>query len=91
MQGWLLDMAEAITVFNLIVSIAIAINAGYTVRQKIAQIVLVWLIPALGGIIFGVFLWTQRGVAPPERESSEMPDRAVALSEAVRSIEQHRG
>jgi len=91
MGGLLLDSIEAIAIVNLVVSIAIAISPGYTPRQKIGQIVLVWLIPIVGSVVFGVFLWTQRGSAPPSRGASGAPDRSLALSEAAKSVEQQRG
>ena len=90
MTGLLLDSIEAIAIVNLVVSIAIAISPGYTPRQKIAQIVLVWLIPVVGSVIFGLFLWSQGGSAPPSRASSDAPDRSLMLSEAARSIGQQR-
>ena len=91
MQGLLRDAIAVIALTNLVVSIVIAVNAGYTKRQKLAQIILVWLVPALGSIVFGVFLWTQRGNAPRSRESSDAPSRAGALSAAATSINQQRG
>lgn len=91
MQGLLRDAIEVIALVNLVVSIAIAVNAGYTRRQKLAQIVLVWLIPVIGSVVFGVFLWTQRGSAPRLKESSDAPSRIGALSEAANSINQQRG
>lgn len=91
MEQWLRGTLEAVAVVNLLVSIAIAVNAGCATRQKVAQIVLVWAIPFLGSVILGLFLWTQRGTAPPSRESSDAPSRLTELSEAVRSMERHRG
>jgi hypothetical protein len=55
----------AVAVLNSIVSIAIAISAYYNGRQKVMQIVLVWAAPLLGSVVFGLFLWSQRGNAPP--------------------------
>lgn len=91
MQGLLRDGIAVIALVNLVVSIAIAVNVGYARWQKLAQIILVWSVPALGSIVFGVFLWTQRGNAPRSRESSDAPSHAGALSAAVTSINQQRG
>lgn len=91
MHGWLFDVAEAVAIVNLAVSIAIAIHGGYTARQKVAQIALVWLVPALGSMVFGLFLWTQRGSAPLQRASSDAPDRTLALLEAAKSIDRQNG
>jgi len=65
----------AVAVLNSVVSIAIAISGYYNGRQKIMQIVLVWTVPVLGSVVFGLFLWSQRGNAPPigYRSTTETP------------------
>jgi hypothetical protein len=67
-----MNMHDALTIslitlaiLNSIVSIAIGISAYYSGRQKGMQIVLVWALPVLGSVVFGLFLWLQRGNAPP--------------------------
>lgn len=41
---------------NAIVSTAIALSGYFSWRQKIAQVLLVWLVPILGGVMIGLFL-----------------------------------
>jgi len=53
-----------ITVSNAIVSAAVALSSYYSPRQKLLQIILVWLLPVLGATLFGLFLWLQRGNVP---------------------------
>ena len=50
---------------NAVVTWAVAVDQGFLFRQKVGQALLVWLIPVLGGLIVGIFIWTQRGAAPP--------------------------
>jgi hypothetical protein len=90
MQGWLTGMAGALAVVNLGISVAIVLSHGYTARQKTAQVILVWALPVLGSIVFGLFLWTQRGNEPPSRELSDAPDHTHALWEAAKPVERQR-
>lgn len=50
---------------NAVVTWAVAIDQGLLLRQKIGQALIVWLLPVLGGLVIGIFMWTQRGPAPP--------------------------
>jgi hypothetical protein len=43
---------------------AVVVDQGLLVRQKVGQALVVWLIPVLGGLVIGIFIWTQRGSAP---------------------------
>jgi hypothetical protein len=54
----------AVAVLNAIVSAAVALSTYYSPRQKLLQIIFVWLLPVLGATLFGLFLWSQRGNAP---------------------------
>jgi hypothetical protein len=54
----------AVAVFNAMVCAAIALSSCYRPRQKLLQIIFVWLLPVLGATLFGLFLWSQRGNAP---------------------------
>jgi H+/Cl- antiporter ClcA len=54
-----------VAVLNVAVTCAIAVNDGLHIRQKVGQALVVWLIPVLGGLAIGVFMWTQRGSVPP--------------------------
>ncbi|WP_284321434.1 hypothetical protein [Dyella acidisoli] len=48
-------------VLNVFVSVAVAISGCYSARQKISQIVIIWLLPILGAVLFGLFLVSQSG------------------------------
>lgn len=50
-----------VALLNALVSVAIAISAGYGVRQKVLQILIIWLVPVLGAAMLGLFLLSQRG------------------------------
>jgi len=50
---------------NAVVTWAVAIDQGLLFRQKVGQALVVWLLPVLGGLAIGIFMWTQRGSAPP--------------------------
>jgi len=49
---------------NVVLTWAIAADRGLLVRQKVRQTLVVWLIPALGGLFIGIFMWTECGSAP---------------------------
>lgn len=65
------DALVALAILNLAVSIAVARNAEYSGRQKILQISIIWIVPVIGGVIFGLFMLTQRGNAPRTGYPSE--------------------
>lgn len=58
------DLLVCVALLNIAISLVIARSESLTVRQKLAQVSLVWLIPPLGGVLIGTFMWTQRGRAP---------------------------
>jgi hypothetical protein len=59
---------------NLVVSIAVANTIAYSGRQKIMQILIIWVIPLIGALLFGLFMLTQRGNAPRTGYRSESSD-----------------
>ena len=59
------------------VSLMILRNGGLMARQKIGQLLLVWLVPFFGSVLIGIFLWTQSGAVPPSGYPSE-PHRGPA-------------
>ncbi len=67
----LYDLLIAIAVLDVLVSLGVALHRGYTVRQKIMQIILVWLLPVLSGVVFGLFLITQRETFRPMPRNEE--------------------
>ncbi|SFR86825.1 hypothetical protein SAMN05216570_0140 [Dyella sp. OK004] len=67
-MNWHDVLKEALFVLgalNVAVTLAIVINQGLSIRQKIGQALLVWLVPVLGGLLIGMFMWTQRGFVSP--------------------------
>lgn len=68
----------ATVALNTIISVAILLDRGLTWPQKAGQTMVVWMVPALGALLLGIFLWTQRGSAPatgyPSTPSEPMPN-----------------
>jgi cytochrome bd-type quinol oxidase subunit 2 len=65
------DALIAAAILNLAVTAAITISSAYNGRQKILQILIVWLFPVLGSVLIGLFMLTQREDTPPSRYPSE--------------------
>ena len=84
---WFPTAAVALGALNTAVSIAIAVGAGYSGRQKLLQILIVWTIPVLGALLLGLFLLTQRGRLPPAGYRSEAKDNAIEVWSAFHSDE----
>jgi hypothetical protein len=62
--GTLEGALVCVALLSLVVSVVIARSDSLTAGQKLAQLLVVWLIPPLGGTLIGIFMWTQRGRAP---------------------------
>ncbi len=81
------DIIEAplvgLMVLNAVVSIAIVRSDGLTGRQKVMQILIVWLVPVLGGLFLGMFIWTQRGSAPATGYVSTADQAASQAYDAI--------
>lgn len=73
------DIVVAIAMLNLVVSIAIAISSAYVTRQKVLQILIVWIVPLLGGVLFGLFILSQRENTQSARDPSENPDNIQGI------------
>ena len=56
--------AAVVALLNLAISVAVARSQGLSFGQKLAQCLVVWLLPPLGALLIGLFMWTQRGNAP---------------------------
>jgi hypothetical protein len=65
------DASIIVAILNLAISIAVASSVAYSGRQKIAQILIIWIVPVTGGVLFGLFMLTQRGNAPRTGYPSE--------------------
>jgi hypothetical protein len=58
-------------ILNCAVSLLIARNEGLSSRQKVGQLLVVWLVPVFGSLLIGMFLWSQSRSAPPTGYPSE--------------------
>jgi H+/Cl- antiporter ClcA len=66
---------------NIAVSVAVMRSHYYSGRQKLSQVLLVWLLPLLGALVVGVFLYSQRDNAMFDtRAYPEPSEKAVALN-----------
>jgi hypothetical protein len=65
------DALIAVAILNLIDSVAVASSSAYGIRQKILQILTIWVVPVVGGVLLGLFMLTQRGNAPRTGYTSE--------------------
>lgn len=65
------DVLIAHALLNCAVSWLVARNEGLSSGQKRGQILVVWLVPVLGSVLIGTFLWTQSGSAPATGYPSE--------------------
>lgn len=64
-------------ILNATVSLMVLRNRGLSPRQRVGQLLLVWLVPVFGSLLIGVFLWTQGGSVPASGYHSE-PHRGPA-------------
>lgn len=65
------DTSLVVAILNLVVSIAVASGSALSGRQKILQILVIWVVPVVGGVLFGLFMLSQRGSAPRTGYPSE--------------------
>jgi hypothetical protein len=57
---WILGaLFFALVALNVLVSAAVARSGYFTRGQVLAQAVLVWLVPLIGAVIVGTFLWSE--------------------------------
>ena len=65
---------------NIASSIAVARAPYFSMRQKVAQCLLVWIVPVVGAITVGVFLYSQRdNTTFDSRAFPERSEKAVGL------------
>jgi hypothetical protein len=66
---------------NVVVSVALMRTHYYSPAQKLVQILLVWLVPVVGAIGIGVFLYSQRDNTKFDtRAYPEHAERAVSYT-----------
>jgi phosphate/sulfate permease len=58
------DALIGMAILNVAVSVAVMSSSAYSGRQKCLQILIVWIVPVIGGVLFGLFMLSQRGSAP---------------------------
>lgn len=84
------DAIIAMGALNLIVSLAVASSAAYTLRQKILQIAVIWIIPVIGAVLLGLFMLTQRGNVRPKRDSLASSENISQLWDLLNSQNENR-
>ncbi len=57
---WLWAALACLAALNVAVCIAAARSGNYTRAQVVAQSFLVWLVPMIGAIVVGIFLFSER-------------------------------
>ena len=62
-----------VAAFQLYVSGRMLFYRGYTVRQKLMQLLIVWLVPGLGAILVGSFLAAD-SARPRKTDTAFTPD-----------------
>lgn len=65
------DASIVLIILNLIVSVVAAGSSAYTVRQKIFQILIIWIFPVAGFLLVGLFILSERGNVPRTGYPSE--------------------
>jgi hypothetical protein len=54
------DASIVVATLNLVVSVAVANNSAYSGPQKALQIFVIWIVPVVGCVLFGLFMLNQR-------------------------------
>ena len=67
-QFWLL-LGLVLLIYQVVVSVLVVRSAFYDLRQKLAQLALIWLLPLLGALLAHWF--ATRGASPLPRHDSE--------------------
>lgn len=68
---------------NIAVSVAVAMSGGYSARQKIFQIAVIWLLPVLGAVLLGLFMLSQIGNGTRAGRRSVIEDDSQVWSELL--------
>ncbi len=74
MTVWLIYAGlGALTIYQLYVTIKVLASVQYSRRQKLAQVILVWLLPFIGAVLCHVFLVSDTQ-GPGEKDAAFTPD-----------------
>lgn len=76
-------------VANLVVSVAVARTHYYDRRQKFVQVLLVWLLPLIGAVGVGVFLYSQRDTTMFDTRAYPEPSEKAVAHTVHESIQGH--
>lgn len=71
----LVVLLAALGIASAAVSYAVAVSSCFSPRQKVAQILIVWLVPVVGSIVVGMFLVEQADASPLRTAQGGAPDR----------------
>jgi hypothetical protein len=70
---YLIALAVVLFLFQLYVSIRMLFYGGYSVGQKVVQLLIVWLVPLFGGLLVNVFI-SADGKRQHRRDTRFTPD-----------------
>lgn len=70
-------------IINVVVSVAVAMSGGYSVRQKVVQIAVIWFVPVLGAVLLGLFMLSQIGNGTRVGHRSVIEDDSQTWSELL--------
>jgi len=74
---------------NIVVSIAVVRAHYYSGRQKLAQVVVVWLLPLVGAVAIGVFLYSQRDNTMFDTRAYPEPSEKATAHTIHESVQGH--
>ena len=71
--------ASGVALYQLFVMVRLVKFGGYSAGQKIAQSLLIWLVPLLGAwIVHAVIRMTERSISPADRNFTPQDPQSVA-------------
>ena len=74
---------------NLLVSVAVSRTHYYSRHQKLVQVLLVWLLPLIGAVGIGVFLYSQRDNTMFNTRAYPEPSQKAVAHTVHESIQGH--
>ncbi len=82
-------LVAVVVVLDCVVSVAVVRSQYYSTMQKAAQVVLVWLLPIVGAIVVGVFLYSQRDNPIFDTRAYPEPEEKAVSYVVYESIQGH--
>jgi phosphate/sulfate permease len=78
---WVIALSISLIIVNCAVSAYVVRAPVYGVRQKVSQILIIWLVPVFGAALCGYFLYSDRRAIVHRRPESS--DSSITQSQAV--------